>query len=367
LVMTPSGGIPAASGTTPSSATCTIVKRISSGLDDTERDQKVYNFGGAVEGSKIILAHRDAFGDLWASNDVGCTDLSQGTYRATCGATIAQGETGPVIATGCDGEVTLDAVNHSECIFYLGDRITLSIDPCCVAHFTGCSCCGATHEPPACCDISIAICIAGVSKILAVDGGTYTWDVAECCDCVGATLDVTLSCVEGVITADWEYTCSGTTTGSIVLTTLCNFSADVEILDQLTSLCDGNLNDRWANFVEDCTPCGPVDPCADPNDCVTTDCCPDNPVPKTLQITLVGGANAGTYTLTYGAGEWTVDGGEPFTCRLSCLGGGNFWELIIEMETYGEDTAACDPFSLTFDTSVPANGIGVTSATVSIP
>ena len=69
-----------------------------------------------------------------------CDDIQPGTYRAIAGATIEPGETGPIVITGCDGEVSIDAVNHSECIFYLGDRITASVDPCCVVHFTGCSC-----------------------------------------------------------------------------------------------------------------------------------------------------------------------------------------------------------------------------------
>jgi hypothetical protein len=266
LVKTPTAGIPALASTTPGSAICKIVKRMSSGLVDTGRDQKVYNLGNAVDGGQIVVAHRDAFGDLWVTDEASCDTLKPGTYRAIAGATIEPGETGPIVITGCDGEVSVDAVNHSECTFYLGDRITASVDPCCVVHFTGCSCCGSAHEPPACCDISIAICIAGVSKILKVDGGTYTWTVADCCDCTGATLAVTLSCSGSNIAVDWTYTCGeSVTTGTIDLDALCNFDDDVEIVDQL-SICSGSLSDRWANFVEEC------DPCTDPPPC---ECCLD--------------------------------------------------------------------------------------------
>ena len=188
-------------------------------------------------------------------------DLQPGSYRGIAGATTAPGETGPVIVTGCEDEVTIDAVNHSGCTFYLGDMITVNVDPCCAAHFTGCSCCGAEDTPPACCDRSIVICIAGERQILAVNGGTYTWDVSECCDCEGATLEVTLSCEESTITAAWEYTCGeSTSSDTIDLSALCS-DDDVEILSELGDICDGNLSDRWANFVEDCEPCGETPEC----------------------------------------------------------------------------------------------------------
>jgi hypothetical protein len=193
-------------------------------------------------------------------------DLQPGSYRGIAGATTAPGETGPVIVTGCEDEVTIDAVNHSGCTFYLGDRITVNVDPCCVAHFTGCSCCGSSHEPPGCCEISIAICIAGELKVLSVDGGSYTWDVSECCGCEGATVEVVLSCNGNNIEAEWTYTCGeSTSTGTIELDDLCDFESDVEILGELDDLCDGNLNDRWGNFVEDCEPCEPEPP--PPCDC----------------------------------------------------------------------------------------------------
>jgi len=272
VVKTPSGGIPASIGGEPGSADCNIHIRDGDPkeLRDTTRAETVYNFGPAIPGDTILIAHRDAWGDLWAgepSSGGVCEelDLQPGSYRGIAGATTAPGETGPVIVTGCEDEVTIDAVNHSGCTFYLGDLITVNVDPCCVAHFTGCSCCGAEDTPPACCDRSIVICIAGERQILAVNGGTYTWDVSECCDCEGATLEITLTCEEDTITAAWEYTCGESTAGDTIdLSALCS-DDDVEVLGELDDICDGNLNDRWANFVEDCEPCGP-EPCE--GDCI---------------------------------------------------------------------------------------------------
>jgi hypothetical protein len=119
------------------------------------------------------------------------------------------------------------------------------------------------------------ICIAGEQQILPVDGGTYTWDIAEVCNCEGAELEVTLSCTPGsgsgqgqgpgpggnsTIEADWTYTCGETTSsGTIDIASLCVDDSDVEIIDQLDALCDGYLLDRWANFVEDCATV--TDPC----------------------------------------------------------------------------------------------------------
>jgi hypothetical protein len=268
VVKTPSGGIPTSVGDEPGSADCTIHIRDGDPkeLRDTTRPETVYNFGPAIPGDTILIAHRDAWGDLWAgeSGTGGVCeelDLQPGSYRGIAGATTAPGETGPVIVTGCDGDVTIDAVNHSGCTFYLGDMITVNVDPCCVAHFTGCSCCGAEDTPPACCDRSIVICIAGERQILTVNGGTYTWDVSECCDCEGATLEVTITCEEDTITAAWEYSCGeSTSSDTIDLSALCS-DDDVEILSELGDICDGNLSDRWANFVEDCEPCGETPEC----------------------------------------------------------------------------------------------------------
>jgi len=192
-----------------------------------------------------------------------CDELDPDTYRGICGATIAPGETGPIEVYGgpeC-GVVQIDAENHSECTFRLGNRIAVTVDKCCEIWFNGCSCCGS-DTPPDCCDRSAVICIGQVSKIVSFDGGSAIWDVSECCGCEGATFEVEITCVAEVPTADWTYTCGATVvTGSIDLSALCS-DEPVEILDQLTVPCDGLLSDRWANYMGECDPCG-LEPCVD--------------------------------------------------------------------------------------------------------
>jgi hypothetical protein len=251
-------------------------------VTDTTRPEKVYNLSSSViPAGELIIAHRDAWGDLWAEPGGGaaCAELGVdvGSYRATAGATIAPGETGPIQVNGGEecAEVIVDAVNHSECTFYLGERITAHVDKCCTAWFTGCSCCGETPTVPPCCDRSVAICIAGELKLVAVNGGSASWDVSECCDCVGATLGVTIACVtEGettTITATWTYTCGeSVTSDTIDLSSLCNDDADVEIMGEITGVCDGKLNARFANFIEDCDPCETYTSICEDGACVTS-------------------------------------------------------------------------------------------------
>jgi hypothetical protein len=282
-------------------------------------------------------------------------DLQPGSYRGIAGATTAPGETGPVIVTGCEDDVTIDAVNHSGCTFYLGDLITVNVDPCCVAHFTGCSCCGATPTPPACCDRSIVICIAGERQILAVDGGTYTWDVSECCDCEGATLEVTLTCTPGsgegpgngpgpggnsTISAAWEYTCGeSTSSGTVDIATLCNDESDVEILGELDGICNGLLSDRWANFAEDCEPCGELPACSCCFDLQawSIDDCDKSEVPATVDDVGLTAVTSST---------------DPF-----CNGGTTTVTLTYTNSSGGDYGGGADPirFDLTSTVASPAN------------
>jgi hypothetical protein len=189
-------------------------------------------------------------------------DLAPGTYRGISGATTAPGETGPVIVTGCNGEVTIDAVNHSGCTFYLGDRISVHIDPCCVAHFDGCS----AGEPTAC-ESSVYVCVGGDPQILAADGGTYTWDMSTCCDCASAELDITLSCTGTTIEADWEYRCGGNTdSGTIDISGVFNLSADVYQTEELAIVnadCEVfsvavDIQVVFSNVATDCATCLPI-------------------------------------------------------------------------------------------------------------
>jgi hypothetical protein len=347
VVKTPSGGIPASVGDEPGSADCNIHIRDGDPkeLRDTTRAETVYNFGPAIPGDTILIAHRDAWGDLWAGEISGCAEigLSPGSYPAVAGATIAAGASG-VIAY--DGKV-ITAVNHSKCNVILGDPIGLHIDANCTPFFVPCVCCdsppdpdptcadeypccrtpfaycllapfgssgtrshvgflslkdvtiripgpldspftiicpdgsqafltmvmtccddgtpdvtwevrniadeviasgsfsvaGLCDDPPTierhllevpggcsmvvsfaseysdelcgegvpppsdCCDQSLYFCLNGVSQLLDVDGGTYTWDVSACCDAT-ASLQITLSCnpSTGVISMAWQYT-----------------------------------------------------------------------------------------------------------------------------------------------------------------
>jgi hypothetical protein len=52
------------------------------------------------------------------------------------------------------------------------------------------------------------------------------------------------------------------TSGTIDVASLCVDDADIEILGELDGICNGLLNDRWANFVEDCEPCGSLPECS---------------------------------------------------------------------------------------------------------
>ena len=267
IVETPVDGIPAASGSPlqPGSAVCKIYWREGSPrtLQNTNRDQTVYNYQTTtVPGSRLVLAHKDGWGDLWIDGSgVSCSTLAPGSYRAICGATIAPGGTGAIQVTDCNGETqTTEATNHTNCTFYTGERITAHITPCCTAHFDGCSCCG---DAPACCDRSVAVCVGGVSAIIAVDGGTYTWDVAGCTGCEGATLEIELACTSDPldITATWTYTCGESTeTGTLDWDGLCSDPAteyeDVIIVES------GVIPVLATASLESCSPCDlPEQPC----------------------------------------------------------------------------------------------------------
>jgi len=63
-----------------------------------------------------------------------------------------------------------------------------------------------------CCDETRFLCINNVTEQLALDGGSDSWDVSDCCpDCTSATLTVTLSCnpITGTYVANWSLVCDG--------------------------------------------------------------------------------------------------------------------------------------------------------------
>lgn len=186
-----------------------------------------------------------------------CDVLQPGSYAAVTGAYIAPGETGPVIVTRFIGSEVLDVVNGSNCAFALGDRVTLHVSPFCEMHITGCACCDA--EPPVGDGVMVHICIGGNYQILPIDGGSYTWDISQCCNCEGASLEIVLS-VSGdpvdTATAAWEYNCGGASdSGTIDISNLL-VGGNIELSAyQLGHLCFGMLFDRFATFAANCKPC----------------------------------------------------------------------------------------------------------------
>jgi len=405
-----------------------------------------------------------------------CEDIQPGSYRAIAGATIAPGESGPILITTCDGTLVENAINQTDCTFYMGNRITANVDPCCVIHFTGCNpsepvdccdksiavcvngqrnilkvdggwaawarsydetCCseceqgwylridlscavdtvtatwelwctapqglwteigsgtldwsGLCDDPPVvfddtlgvtdcdlqivaspelfvdlcdpcdgstppvgCCDKTLWFCINNDSREMAVDGGNETWDVSECCpDCSSATVRLQMTCSNGVISLTRTYNCDGDI--SIETTNISQYCSSTEtaFINIPTSTCFLQAQVSIAEVA--CDPCVP-DPCEDPSDCVSVSCC-GTLVPKSLTLTIVGGAFAGTYGMTYdGMLEWVNDTG-AFSARMSCSISG--WQMSFEMDTYGADD--CPPLS--FD--VTGNGYGITSMVVS--
>jgi hypothetical protein len=399
-----------------------------------------------------------------------CTDIQPGPYQAIAGATIAPDETGPILITTCDGTVTEQAINHTDCTFYMGNRITANVDPCCVIHFTGCNpgepvdccdksiaicvngkinivkvdggwaawsrtydatCCSAcddgrswylrvdlsctvstvtatwslwcvadqyewekigegtldwsavcddppemiddtlgvtgcdlqivvspelfvdlcdpcdgTATPPGCCDKSLWFCINNDPREMAVDGGDETWDVSECCpDCTSATVRLRMTCSNGVISLQRTYTCDGVVSNQTTnISSYCS-STTTTFLNIPTPNCFLQAQISIAEVA-----CDACDPCvSDPDSCVVNTCC-GVPVPKTLSMTIVGGAYAGTYGMTYAAGEWVNDTG-AFSARMSCDPGG--WIMSFELDTY--TGTGCPP--ITFDVSSTSHGI----------
>jgi hypothetical protein len=157
-----------------------------------------------------------------------------------------------VIVTGCEDEVTIDAVNHSGCTFYLGDMITVNVDPCCVAHFTGCSCCDED-----CCSRAVQVCVCSSQQILKLGSGSGTFDASDCIDCEGATVEITMVCEGGVISANWEITCgeesdSGTLTG---LDALCD-AEETSVKTYINSTL-GFIAVEFSNVLAECSVPGP--------------------------------------------------------------------------------------------------------------
>lgn len=144
-----------------------------------------------------------------------------GPYRAICGASIAPGETGPVVYDG----TVYQAVNQSQCKVVIGDRVGFHVSPTCEAFFVPCVC----DCERLCCERSVAICVCGQLFIVAVDGGEIVVNLDMCHDCEGATLTITMSCTGSTVSADWVYEC-GTDTDSGTITGLGVLCDDSEVI-----------------------------------------------------------------------------------------------------------------------------------------
>ena len=86
LVVAPVGGIPAFADPVPGQAACLMTRRFSDHppeekeLAEMSTKQIIYNLGAEIPAGGIVMAHRDAFGDLFIpkSNDpkIGKTDAA---------------------------------------------------------------------------------------------------------------------------------------------------------------------------------------------------------------------------------------------------------------------------------------------------
>ncbi|MBL8856369.1 MAG: hypothetical protein JNK57_20555 [Planctomycetaceae bacterium] len=152
--------------------------------------------------------------------------------NATCGTSIGPGEQGAIVLNYCGGSVAVNAINHSNCTFDIGDRIT-AYNQCEKYYFTGCKCCDSA--PVACCDRFIAVCVNGYIQIIPLQcpegiggpwegGGWYFFPVGTCCieyatwACsVGETpgnpeffqFAIKVCCDGPTITAYYGFTCTG--------------------------------------------------------------------------------------------------------------------------------------------------------------
>lgn len=161
IVETPSGGIPAATGSPPNpgSAECTIFWRNGDPkeVSTTNRTVTVYNYTSTlIPGATLVMVHRDGWGDLWVvPSDIECgIGLAPGSYPGVAGATIAGGATGTIVYDG----KTYQARNQSSCSVSAGDLIGFHVSPECQAFFVPCICCTPPSDPDPTCTITYPCC-----------------------------------------------------------------------------------------------------------------------------------------------------------------------------------------------------------------
>jgi hypothetical protein len=150
--------------------------------------------------------------------------LDQIVFNWVIGGGMSGGSNGSLVLTDlCStGEATetldLSAFFGYECIITINASDEL-ID---------CEDCDGNPPSSECCDQSLYFCLNNDSQLLAVDGGTYTWDVSDCCDCAEATFQITLSCdsSSGNISLGYNFICDGDADSGVENTIMSQFCTD---------------------------------------------------------------------------------------------------------------------------------------------
>ena len=183
-------------------------------------------------------------------------------YGTTCG--IFPEETSPGSGTwDWSGLCDDPPVQMEEDVVFSSDEGNVCAIKVVASATTSANLCEPCSEPPPpslCCSQSLWFCLNGDSQQLAVNGGTYTWNVTDCCTCTAATFEVTLSCNEDtdVITLQYEFDCDGVIqTGSenTLMSTFCTSQAP-QIITFLGLTCFLQLLVTIVQF--DCATCEPT-------------------------------------------------------------------------------------------------------------
>jgi hypothetical protein len=209
---------------------------------------------------------------------------------------------------------------------------------------------GWCDDPP---DANVCGCVEFTSYPNQVcSGGSWsvTFQLAISGDCEG---DLTGAVLE--FPAGWNITNAGggSVSGQVVTFTSSDPNASFTVsgtIDEFYTCSSTQVSilgyatpsqiERGVQLVYDCecfTPCT-----------VEVPCCPDNPVPMSLNVTFTGGSCAGTYTMNWFAdsSEWQSDDA-PITLRMTCEEFG--WYLSSDAFSESPTSVSCDPFELVFE------------------
>lgn len=282
-------------------------------------------------------------------------NLRPGTYAGIVGETINAGLSGSVLISTCNTPLTIDAINHTtNCTFYPGDKVTVTIDNCCVAFFTGCAN-STPPDPEVCCPFTAFVCINGRTQTVSTGGGPVFWSIGPftnpptdtgCELCYAAIVQIELTCTElGVVTANLRidcYQCCSSPLGGVTF-----YGSYTRTLDW-SDMCDdppvsyedvvtyGDSNEcsftvyaaRNVNDISDCT--NPEPQCCD----------------KTLWLCVNGDSR-----------EMAVDGGDQTWDVTACCSGCTSATLRIKLQCENgvirlTRTYTCDGLSLVETTTI---------------